>query len=125
LTHNRTAMERAENGLRRVRSDSRVDEDAEQVLRAISKSLGRDVDDVSRVQIMLDPTSAREWTHLSRGEDAVAQLALKLAQRDQTMDTEDLSKAYEKSGALGDLQSGILLSPWRFEGWQKLRLSRK
>lgn len=90
----------------------------------ISQCEGRNVDDATRAGIMLNPSSAREWTNLSSGGDAAAQLASKLAQRDPTMDAEELSASYEKSGSLGNVQSGILLSPWRIQGWQKLRSFR-
>lgn len=73
---------------------------------------------------MLNPSSAGEWTNLSKGADAAAQMALKLAQRDFTMDTDELSQTHEKSGWRGDIQSGILLSPWRVGGWQKLDLHK-
>lgn len=120
LYHDRAAMKRAETALRSTRVNTKQDGYVRRVLMQISKCEGQNIDDVPRAGIMLNPSSAREWTNLSRGGDAAAQLALKLAQRDHTMDTEELSASYEKSGSLGDVQSGILLSPWRIQGWQKL-----
>ena len=120
LTHNQQAMQQAEMRLRSTRTNTKQDGHIRRVLMQISECQGRNIDDVSRSGIMLNPSSAREWTNLSRGGDAAAQLALRLAQRDHTMETEELSASYEKSGSLGDVQSGILLSPWRIQGWQKL-----
>ena len=120
LTHDQQAMQQAEVGLRCTRTNSKQDGYIRRVLMQISECQQRNIDDVARAGIMLNPSSAREWTNLSRGGDAAAQLALRLAQRDHTMDTEELSSSYEKSGSLGDVQSGILLSPWRIQGWQKL-----
>lgn len=88
---------------------------------AISKIQGKNIDDVARASIMMDPSSAREWANLSLGGDATAQLAVKLAHHDHTMETDELSALYEKSGSMGDIQSGVVLSPWRVQGWQKLR----
>ena len=113
-------MRQAEMGLRSTRTNTKQDGYIRHVLMQIAHCQQRNVDDVSRAGIMLNPSSAREWTNLSRGGDAAAQLALKLAQRDHTMDAEELSASYEKSESLGHVQSGILLSPWRIQGWQKL-----
>jgi hypothetical protein len=107
-----------------MKLDAKQNRHVRRVLMAISQYQGRSVEDVFRTNIMLNPSSAREWTNLSLGGDAVAQLALKLAHRDFTMDTEDLSVSYEKSGSLEDVQSGILLSPWRVQGWEKLKCFR-
>jgi hypothetical protein len=116
-------MQQAESMLHNVKTNPKQDRDIRRLLMEISRSQGRDVNDVSRAGVMLNPSSAREWTNLSKGGDAPAQMALKLAQRDFTMDMEELSQTYEKSGSLGDIQSGILLSPWRIEGWEKLKSS--
>lgn len=113
-------MQRAEDTLRSTKGTPKSDKRVRRLLTEISRSQGRNVDDVSRAGIMLNPSSAREWTNLSRGGDPPAQLALKLAHQDHTMDPEEFSATYEKSGSLGDVQSGILLSPWRVQGWQKL-----
>ena len=117
-------MQQAEIILRSIRTNTEQDGSIHRLLMQISKCQKRDIDDVSRVGIMLNPWSAREWTNLSRHGDAAQQFALRLAQRDQTMDMEELSALYEKSGSLGDIQSGILLSPWRAQGWHKLRSFR-
>jgi hypothetical protein len=106
--------------LRNIKSSPKRDRNVRRLLMEISRSQGRDVDDVSRAGVMLNPSSARDWTNLSQGADAPAQMALKLAQKDFTMDMDELSQTYEKSGSLGDIQSGILLSPWRIKGWEKL-----
>jgi hypothetical protein len=121
LKHDQNAMHQAETKLRKTRTNAKEDAYIRRVLIEIAKCQGRNVDDVSRAGIMLKPSSAREWTNLSRDGDVVVQLALKLAQGDRTMDTEELSALYEKSGSIGDVRSGIFLSPWRVQGWQKLR----
>ena len=121
LKNNNDAMHHAENTLRSTKCNSKTDKTVRRLLMEISRSQGRNVDDVSRVGIMLNPSSAWEWTNLSRGDDASAHLAMKLAQRDQTLNTEEFSATYEKSGSLGAIQSGILLSPWRIQGWQILK----
>ena len=120
LTNDQQAMRQAEMGLRSRRTTTKQDGYIRRVLMQISECQERDIDDVSRAGIMSNPSSAREWTNLSRGGDAAAQLALRLAQRDHTMETEELSATYERSGSLGGVQAGILLSPWRIQGWQKL-----
>lgn len=122
LTNQTGAMQRVEAQMRKLRSETRSDQVTSMLLMELSRKLGADTDDVSRVGIMLNPSSSLEWTNLSQGEDAIAQLALQLAQRDPTMGSEELSMAYEKSGSLGDVQSGILICPWRVQGWQKLNL---
>jgi superkiller protein 3 len=121
LTNDQNTMEKAARTLRSMKLDAKQNQHVRYVLAAISQYRGRGVDDVSRTNIVLNPSSAREWTNLSLGGDAASQLALKLAYRDFTMSTEDLSVSYEKSGSLGDVQSGILLSPWRVQGWEKLK----
>lgn len=90
------------------------------VLREIARSKGQEAHDVSRAQIMLNPALASAWSGLATGRDVVTQLALKLARVDKTVETEELSELYGRSGFRGDVQSGILLCPWRSEGWQKL-----
>jgi len=120
LRKDKEAMQRAEDTLRSTKGTPKSDIRVRRLLTEISRSQGRNVDDVSRAGIMLNPSSAREWTNLSRGGDPPAQLALKLAHQDHTMGPEEFSATYEKSGSLGDVQSGILLSPWRVQGWQKL-----
>jgi hypothetical protein len=120
LRKDKEAMQRAEDTLRSTKGNPKSDIRVRRLLMEISRSQGRNVDDVSRAGIMLNPSSSREWTNLSRGGDPPAQLALKLAQQDHTMDPEEFSATYEKSGSLGEVQSGILLSPWRVQGWQKL-----
>jgi hypothetical protein len=113
-------MQQAENVLHVIKPNSEQDRNVRRLLVEISRCQGRNINDVSRAGVMLNPSSVREWTNLSLGGDAPAQMALKLAQRDYTMDMDELSQTYEKSGSLGDIQSGILLSPWRTEGWRKL-----
>jgi len=94
-----------------------------ELLSQISLSARQNADDVSRVGILLDPSSATEWIRLSRGGNAVADLSLKLALRDPTIETEDMARIYEASEWLGAVQSAILLSPWRVQGWTKLKSS--
>ena len=121
LHNDQDAMQKAEQTLVCLRPDPPVDRSVSQVLTEIGRSQGQAVNDVSRTGIMLDPSSACAWSDLSRGCDVLARLALKLAQQDHTMDAEELSGCYEKSRSLDDVQSGILLSPWRIEGWLKLK----
>lgn len=117
-------MEKAARTLRNMKLDAKQNRHVRHVLVAISQYQGRSIDDVSRINIMLNPSSVREWTNLSLGSDAAAQLALRLAHQDFTMDVEELSVSYEKSGSLNDVQSGILLSPWRVQGWEQLKCFR-
>jgi hypothetical protein len=120
LDHDNDAMQQSETALRNAKVTTKDGVNVRKLLMAISKIQGRNTDDVARASIMSDPSSAREWANLSRGGDATAQLAVQLAQHDHTMDTDELSTLYEKSGSIGDIQSGVLLSPWRIQGWQKL-----
>jgi len=121
LKHDKDAMGQSETALRNAKVIAKDGVNIRKLLMAISRIQGRNTDDVARASIMTDPSSAREWANLSHGGDATAQLAVKLAQHDHTIDTDELSALYEKSGSMGDIQSGVLLSPWRIEGWQKLR----
>jgi hypothetical protein len=114
-------MRQAENNLRISKPNHKDDRDVHHLLIEIARSQGRNVDDVSRTGVMLNPSSAQEWGNLAQGGDAAAQMALKLAQRDNSIERDDLVEIYDKSGELGNIQSGILLSPWRAEGWQKLK----
>ena len=115
------AMQQAETSLRDAKVTAKENIDVRKLLMVMSELRGRNADDVARASIMVDPSSAREWANLSHGGDATAQLAAKLAQRDHTIETDELSELYEKTGLVGDIQSGVLLSPWRVEGWKKLR----
>lgn len=121
LTNNENAMRQAENNLRISKLIHKDDRDVHHLLIEIARSRGRNVDDVSRTGVMLNPSSAKEWGNLAQGGDAAAQMALKLAQRDNSIERDDLVEIYDKSGKLGNIQSGILLSPWRAEGWHKLK----
>lgn len=121
LRRNKEYMCKAETALRGARTSLKDDRYVRHILLEISRSQGRNADDVSRSGIMLNPASSREWTNLSCDGDDAARLALNLAQHDNRIDVEELSSAYEKSGSLGDVQAGILLSPWRIRGWQKLK----
>ena len=122
LTENDDFMNQAEMGLRRASLKSPHDNNVPKVLREIARSKGHDADDVYRAQVMLNPASAGAWSGLGNGRDVnVQQLALKLARLDKTIATEELSELYERSGSLVDIQSGILLCPWRIEGWEQLR----
>lgn len=114
-------MRQAENKLRIIKPNHKEDRDVHRLLVEIARSQGRNVDDVSRTGVMVNPSSAQEWGNFAQGRDAAAQMALKLAQRDNSIDRDDLAQIYDKSGELGNIQSGILLSPWRAEGWQKLK----
>jgi hypothetical protein len=115
------AIQKVETALRSMASSPK-NRQAREFLSGISISTGQNVDDFSRVGILLDPSSAVEWIKLSKGGDAVADLSLKLASRDPTIDTEDMARICEASESRGALQSGILLSPWRVEGWKKLKV---
>jgi len=123
LNGDTNAMQQSETSLRNTKINAKDNTNIRKLLTAISKIRGRNIDDVARASIMMDPSSAREWANLSRGGDVTAKLAVKLAQHDHTMEIDDLSALYEKSGSMGDIQSGILLAPWRIQGWQKLRSS--
>ena len=114
-------MQQSETSLRNAKVNPKDNVNIRKLLMAISKIQGRNIDDVARASIMTDPSSAREWANLSLGGDAMAQLAVKLAHHDHTIETDELSALYEKSGTMGDIQSGVLLSPWRVQGWRKLR----
>jgi len=115
-------MDRAEMGLRRANLMSQHDKKVLRVLREIARSKGNDSDDVYRAQVMLNPASASAWSGLDNGHDEnVQQLVLKLARLDKMTITEELSEFYDSSGSLVDIQSGILLCPWRIEGWKQLR----
>jgi hypothetical protein len=113
-------MDQAEMGLREAGVSSEQEKIVRSVLREIARLKGHDSADVSRAQIMLNPASASAWSHLTTGEDVLVQLALKLARIDKSMEAEELSELYEKSRVPGDVQSGIMLCPWRTEGWNKL-----
>jgi hypothetical protein len=113
-------MDQAEMGLREADVGSEQEKMVRSVLREIARLKGHNADDVSRAQIMLNPGSASAWSHMTTGEDVLVQLALKLARIDKSMEAEELSELYEKSRTFGDVQSGIMLCPWRTEGWNKL-----
>ena len=119
-TENHEVIDQAELGLRETDVGNQQEKYVRSVLREIARVKGHDSHDVSRAQIMLNPASASAWSHLTTGEDVLVQLALKLARIDRSMEAEELSGLYEKSGVLGDVQSGIMLCPWRTEGWNKL-----
>lgn len=121
LRNDKNAMHHAEKTLRNTKGTPQTNKRIRHLLMEISRKQARNIDDVSRAGIMLNPSSAREWTNLSHNSDAASQLALKLASQEHTMETEEYSIIYEKSGSLGDIQSGILFSPWRQQGWQKLK----
>jgi len=106
--------------LRELSTSSHNAAEMHTLLTAIARLEGRKIEDVSRTEIMLDPSLSREWINLSKGGDPVANMALKLAARDPQVSIEEMALAYEISGSLGSLQSGILLSPWRAQGWRKL-----
>jgi len=121
LAENEDFMDQAEMGLRRANLMSPHDNKVPKVLREFARSKGHDFDDVYRAQVMLNPASASAWSGLDNGHDVTVQrLALKLARLDKTTITEELSEFYESSGSLVDIQSGILLCPWRIEGWKQL-----
>lgn len=111
--------------LRELSSSSRVSTVIHTVLEEICRIEEGDLNDVSRAAIMLDPSSGKEWRNLSKGGDAIARLALKLASRDPKITTEEMSLTFEKSESLGYVQSGLLLSPWRLRGWRKLNILGK
>jgi superkiller protein 3 len=121
LRNDKNAMHHAEKTLRNTKGTPQTNKQVRHLLMEISRKQGQNIDDISRAGIMLNPSSAREWINLSLNGDATSQLALKLTSQDHTMDTEEYSMIYEKSGSLGDVQSGILFSPWRLQGWQKLK----
>jgi hypothetical protein len=112
-------MQTAENALRNTETTSKETKYVRRLLTELSRSQGKNVDDVSRAGIMLNPSAAQNWINLAGGRDAPVQFALKLVQLDRTLSTEEVSIIYEKSVSLGDVQSGVLLTPWRIEGWQK------
>jgi hypothetical protein len=115
------SMDNTKHRLARLRTDPSIDQSIGRMLTEIGHSQNQAANDISRAGIMLDPSSARAWGKISRGGDASAHMALKLAQRDNTMNTDELTSCYEKSGNLGDVQSGVLLCPWQIEGWHKLK----
>jgi hypothetical protein len=121
LANNENAMRQAENKLRIIKPNHKEDRDIHGLLVEIARSQGSNVDDVSRTRVVLNPSSAQEWGNLAQDGDTAAQMALKLAHWDNSIDRDDLAQIYDKSGELGNIQSGILLSPWRAEGWQKLK----
>ena len=119
-------MQTAENALRSTETASRETKYVRQLLTELTRSQGKNVDDVSRAGIMLNPSAAQNWINLAaaRGHDAPVQFALKLAQLDRTLGTEEVSIIYDKGISLGDVQSSVLLAPWRIEGWQRLNSFR-
>ena len=122
LTHDPVPLQRVENGLRSRRTESVKDGSLDRLLMEISRVKGRNIPDVSRTGIMLDPSSVREWSNLSNCGDVPSRFARVLAQRDNAMYTEEVSMVFEKTGCLGDIQSAILLSPWRVSGWHALEV---
>jgi hypothetical protein len=126
LQNDKQMMQTAENALRGAETTFRETKNVRQLLTELSRSQGKNIDDVSRAGIILNPSTAQNWINLAgaRGHDAPVQFALKLARLDRTLGTEEVSMIYEKSKSFGDVQSGVLLAPWRIEGWQRLESFR-
>jgi hypothetical protein len=124
LQNNKQMMQTAENALRNTETTSGETKSVRQLLTELSWSQCKNVDDVSRAGIMLNPSAAQNWINLGGSRAAPVRFALKLVQLDHTLGTEEVSIIYEKSISLGDVQSGVLLTPWWIEGWQKLNSFR-
>ena len=120
LNNDSVLLQRAETSLRSRRTGLLKDGSLDTLLMEISRLQGRNIRDVSRTGIMLDPSSVREWSNLSNGGDIPSRFARVLAQQDNAMSTEEVSMIYAKTGCLGDIQCSILLSPWRVNGWYAL-----
>jgi hypothetical protein len=122
LQGDKETVQMVEGSLRNTDITSKQSKHVRHLLTELSRSQGKNIGDVSRAGIMLNPSAAQNWINLSRGSgDAPGLFALKLAQQDRTMSAEEISVIYEESGSIGHVQSAILLTPWRVEGWQKLK----
>ena len=88
----------------------------------------RDAAELAEVQtaILLSPSHPRAWSQLAAlsGQEYAADMALKTSQHSvpplDTMQPEDLAKAFAGVGTAGDAQRAICLAPWDSFGWEAL-----
>jgi hypothetical protein len=122
LQGDKETVQTVESRLRNTDITSKQSKHVRHLLTELSRSQGKNIGDVSRAGIMLNPSTAQNWINISGGSgDAPGLFALKLAQQDRTMCAEEISAIYEKSGSIGHVQSAVLLTPWRVGVWQKLK----
>ena len=74
--------------------------------------------------VMLAPSKPHGWSQLAAltDEEWPAEIAVKTAVKAVppagTLEAQDLCKAYTGTGRLDDAQRGIMVAPWRKEGWE-------